>query len=150
MKPSVRFQLLRACLVALGAVACFIGFSGFVFGTKAIAATEWLYEQFSATTYPRTIPGSATLDSEFRFYEAFWFSYGIALNLVAFRLEHRLRYVVPLTLVFFVGGVGRLISILVVGFPHPVFVLLAIPEIVLAVIMIALWYGLRNQIACEQ
>jgi hypothetical protein len=88
---------------------------------------------------PLTPPWPPTMDSELRFYAPFWGTYGFLVIAVARDLKRLGRWVPWLALVFFLGGVGRAISIAAVGAPHPVFVVLMAIELLLPPILVALW-----------
>lgn len=60
-----------------------------------------------------------TIDNEFRFFAVFWMSYGIFTFWVARNLTEEARFVPFIGLVFFIAGVARSISALVVGPPIP-------------------------------
>ena len=49
--------------------------------------------------------------------------------------------------VFFAGGIGRLISLIAVGWPHPAFVVLMAIELILPPLLIWLWRGARKATA---
>jgi hypothetical protein len=84
------------------------------------------------------------MDSELRFYAPFWGAYGIALLAVARDLAQLSRWVLWLALLFFVGGLGRVISYLAIGAPHPFFQALMVIELVTPPLLVALWLGGRR------
>jgi hypothetical protein len=131
---SVRF--LKGLLLVLGLSAIFIGAIVYVFGAKtAIHWTEMIYAMFLAQP-PRLNPltVSATLDSELRFYAVFWISYGVVMVWGAWDILKRIQFVLILVVLFFFGGIGRVISLIFVGNPHPAFIVLMVIELVLPVI----------------
>lgn len=63
------------------------------------------------------LPRESLLDTNMRFYSGVWLVLGIAVLLTVGALEkHVFRYRVFLVMIF-VGGIGRLLSLLVVGMP---------------------------------
>lgn len=79
---------------------------------------------------------NATSDGEDRFYAGVFLCYGVALLWCARRVERKQTYVNVLAAAFFVGGIGRLIALLVVGVPHPFYVAMLGLELVLPVLMV--------------
>jgi hypothetical protein len=109
--------LLRILLWALGASAAAIAVAIFVFGAGATAhAFEAAFDAV-AGRHPGEGAWPAVMDSELRFYAVLWGAYGLLLIAVARRLEGYGGWVPWLALVFFLGGVGRLLSLLLVGPP---------------------------------
>jgi len=84
---------------------------------------------------PRSIPGSipvnATMDSEDRFYATLFLGFGAACIWTARDLSGRARVFDALMLVFFLGGVARLVSMAQVGLPGALFQFLGSLELVL-------------------
>jgi hypothetical protein len=89
------------------------------------------------------------MDSELRFYAALWAAYGVVVLRAARRLETHFHEVPWLAATFFAGGVGRILSRLSVGAPHPFFTLLLVIEISLPVVITALWLGAQRGMASE-
>jgi Domain of unknown function (DUF4345) len=58
-----------------------------------------------------SIPGAAFLDSDIRFWGAIWFSLGITMIWVLFRLPEETSLYRAIWLAIILGGVGRLISL---------------------------------------
>ena len=88
---------------------------------------------------PAVIPGSiavnATMDSEDRFYATLFVGFGAALVWCSQNLEERSRPFAWLLVVFFAGGISRLVSLSQVGLPHPLFQVLTVVELVLPVVL---------------
>ena len=74
------------------------------------------------SSIPGAVPVNATMDSEDRFYATIFGAYGAALLWCVRGTERKAAHVKLLALVFFVGGVARLVSMVAVGVPHPFFV----------------------------
>ena len=91
---------------------------------------------YGPASIPGSVPVNATMDSEDRFYATLFLGFGAANIWCAQDLGTRTETFRALMLVFFIGGIARLISALQVGLPSPLFVFLgslelAIPPIVL-------------------
>ena len=65
--------------------------------------------------------------------------HGLVLLHIARRLPATLGWIPPTAALFFLGGIGRAISWLAVGAPHPFFLLLMVIELVLPLVFLALW-----------
>jgi hypothetical protein len=91
---------------------------------------------YGPASIPGSVPVNATMDSEDRFYATLFLGFGAANIWCAQDLGTRAETFRALMLVFFIGGIARLLSALQVGLPSPLFVFLgslelAIPPIVL-------------------
>ena len=131
---------LRALLWILGVSAVLIASSVVFLGPGMTAMfTERTYDSLTGWRGPMSPAWPPTMDSELRFYAPFWGVYGFILVVVARDLAQLGCWVPWLAVLFFAGGLGRAISWIAAGPPHPVFVLLMITELVLPPILIALW-----------
>ena len=74
---------------------------------------------------------SANIDSEMRFYAVFWVAYGAILLREATRPALRSRAVYLCLALFFLAGLGRILSALTIGSPDPLFVILTWVELIL-------------------
>jgi len=139
---------LRLCLVILGVSAVAIALSILLLGAAATAGmAEALFDAATGWRGPSTGAWPAAMDNELRFYAALWGAYGSLMLWTARDLPARLAQVPWLAGVFFAGGVGRLLSRLSVGAPHPFFTLLMAIELLLPALMLTLWLGVRRRAA---
>ena len=111
-----RVRILRALMVLGGIAAVLIGL------THVILGTRWI---------PGAVPVNATLDSEHRFFASGFMMFGLALLWCTRDLHARKPTLHFLLLTFFVGGLARLVSLFATGWPHPMFIPLALVELLL-------------------
>jgi hypothetical protein len=112
---------LQILLVSFGVVAIFISFLHIALGPKCI---------------PGSVPVNATMDSEDRFYATLFLAYGFALLWCVKGIERKGAYVNLLAMIFFVGGLARIISILAVGLPNRFFIAMTILELLLPLVIV--------------
>jgi hypothetical protein len=139
-------QALRFILFTLGLVAVLICLSIMAFGAGATAHMgEMGFDLLSGSSHPPSGPWPASMDSELRFYAPFWGTYGLLLIYMA-RTWPRYEFFVPFVMaLFFLGGIGRLISYFAIGAPHPFFALLMVVELALPILTIELWRRIRAE-----
>jgi len=138
--------LLKVLLFTLGGSAVAIAAAIFVFGA---GATAHAFEAaFDAVGGPHPGEGAwpAVMDSELRFYAALWGAYGVILVTVARSLDIHGRWIPWLALVFFLGGLGRALSMVLVGPPHPMFVVLMGLELALPPLIMVVWRAVRRDL----
>jgi Domain of unknown function (DUF4345) len=115
-------RVLQVVLAVLATVAVASGLAGMLLG-------------------PAVLPGAhavdATVDSEYRFVNAFWFGAGVLVWWAVPRVE-RATVVLRLTLgAAFLGGLARLLAAAASGWPHPVFLgVLAVELIVVPCVLL--------------
>lgn len=139
---------LRIVLGLLGLAAISIASSIFALGAEWTAATaERVFQAVTGYSGPPSGHWPPSMDSELRFYAALWGAYGLILIMTAGDLTRQMKRVPWLAAVFFVGGVGRVVSFLQLGAPHPFFVLLMAIELLLPVVILALWFNVSRHTA---
>jgi hypothetical protein len=90
---------------------------------------------------PGAIPVNPTMDSEDRFYATLFFGFGAAIVWCSRDIGPRRRPFGLLLLIFFLGGIARLISVLQVGWPTPLFIFLGSLELILPLLF---WWWARD------
>lgn len=137
-----RRMVLRIAFSVLGFAALTIGGLMFVIGP---AATGQLFATMLRVVMPSAPAlvglSGADIDSEMRFYAVLWMAYGGVALWVARTLPTRVNLLRLMLVIFWFGGVGRVISYLAVGAPHPLFIVLMWIEIALAPVLIAMSYA---------
>jgi hypothetical protein len=93
---------------------------------------------------PAAAPGGGpvppSIDSEYRFAHVIWLAVGVVLFWSLRRPAERARVTRLLLVVAAFGGVGRLISLAVMGWPHPVYIGVGILELV-GVPLVIWWHS---------
>ncbi|UPT62610.1 MAG: DUF4345 domain-containing protein [Hyphomonadaceae bacterium JAD_PAG50586_4] len=132
---------LRIVFSVLGFAALLIG--GLIFAIGP-ATTGQVFAAMLRVVMPNKPPlvglAGADIDSEMRFYAVLWMAYGGAALWVTRALPMRMDLLRLMLVVFWLGGLGRVISYLAVGAPHPLFIALMWVEIALPPALIALSY----------
>jgi hypothetical protein len=137
---------MRILLAALGVLAIFTAASMLALGAReTVAAAEGGFAMTWHTSGAMDATWSATIDSQLRFYAAFWGAYGVLLLVIVTNTEPHLDLVPWLAAVMFAGGVGRAISYASVGPPHPFFTALMVIELLAPPAVFLLWRGVRRQ-----
>ncbi len=121
---------LKYVLYAIALVALVTGLNVLIGGASAI---------------PGAIGGvEATVDNELRFFSIFWLAYGAFCFWVAKNIKDQSVFIPIIAMVFFLGGVGRLLSTLLVGPPASILIPAMILELVLPVVIYALYWKLNK------
>ena len=89
---------------------------------------------------PELVPGvkdpSANLDSEWRFFATWYATAGAVLLATVQRVESSGTVIRVVTAAFFLAGLGRVLSMAVVGVPDAIFVALTVIELALGPILV--------------
>jgi hypothetical protein len=76
------------------------------------------------------LPHDATLDSNLRFFAGVWLGLGFAAFWLVPRIDRETALFRTVWLMIFMGGVGRLLSLLMTGMPYPPFVGFTLLELI--------------------
>lgn len=115
-------QAVRIFVWIFGVICCLIAFAHIAVGPRAI---------------PGAVEVNAIMDSEDRFYSTLFLGFGAALLWCAFDLQRRGSALKFLLAIFFCGGLARLISLAVTGYPSHLFFTLMWIELLLPPLV---WY----------
>jgi len=141
---NLNYRFLQALLGPLGIGAIIIG-SMIVF--MGVLPTLHFFESTLAQVLnqaeilePQTI--SPTIDNEFRFYAVYWLSYGLLTLWVAMHIETQYKLAPYILIVFFMGGLARIISVVSIGQPHQLVTVLMYIELLAPVLGFIIYYRL--------
>lgn len=112
-------RLAQLWLVTFGVVCAGIGLVHLLFGSATIIGGGRV---------------NATIDSDLRFYALLFTAFGVAFVWCAADLRARSTVVDVLGVVFFVGGLARLLSWAILGQPNWFYVLMAPVELVIPIV----------------
>ena len=112
---------LRAAMTMLGVVALMFGALSVVMGAAIVPGSD---------------EASASVDSELRFYAAWYAAAGVVLLRTARRAETEGSTIRFIAVVFFIAGCARLVSLIVVGKPHLLFMVLMILELLIPAMVV--------------
>jgi hypothetical protein len=93
---------------------------------------------------PGSVPVNATMDSEDRFYATLLTGFAVAMIWASRDLAARRSVYLALMATFFLGGLARLVSVAMVGWPSPLFIFLGSLELLIPP---ACWLALRRALA---
>lgn len=116
---TVSKHIMQLIFVLIGILAIYTAYLGFAYG-----AINWYYGFPVGQEYSK---GFLMLDSNLRFYSGLWLGVGIIMLWMIPRIDKDKDMLRVIAILFFLGGIGRLISILTCGLPsymYMVFVLL--------------------------
>ena len=105
-----------------------------LFGVTTILIAS-LHIVLGPSAIPGAVPVNATMDSEDRFYATLFAAYGVALLWCIRDIERKSMVVYFLAIVFFVGGLARLVSMTVVGLPNNFFIAMTTLELIIPLVM---------------
>lgn len=134
------FQTLRLLLYIASILIIGVGISFYFLGPNATASLMLESLQiFLPNPEKITDMTAPNVDSELRFFAPFFVAYGVLVFLCAKHLRTHLYYVPHILVVFLIGGLGRALSYITVGEPHPLFVHLMIIEVGLPILLYFLY-----------
>ena len=135
--------VLKAGLYFISIAAMAIGTSIALLGINPVGNFFTSVISIAYETGPMTDLGTPNDDSELRFYSVFFVAYGAVLFQTVRDLEkygHRLPLLLGL---FFLGGIARLLSYIIVGQPHALFILLMAVELFMPPLLYLSWIKSR-------
>ena len=135
-RPAMR--ILQALLIGFGSIVALSALGTFAFGPADMARImERMWEMFSADPSCLTAFYPPNADGTIRALAPLWLVFGVFTASIAFDLRRRIDFVPIVASIIFMGGVGRFISYVDVGSPHPVFFALLGVEIIVPLLLMA-------------
>jgi len=119
--------ILIAVIAVLGTVPVLSGLLGMVGGPGAAPGGEAV---------------NASVDSEYRFTNAFWLAAGLLIWWSLRRPQERAAVTRVILAIASLGAIPRLISVAVTGWPHPVFIGALVLE--LFIVPLVIWWHVRT------
>ena len=116
-----------------------------MFGTVAIVFGS-VTVIFGNHSLPSPNAAAVNIDSELRFYAAWYVIAGVLALRVARRVERETFLLRLLSTGLFLGGTARVISLIAVGVPDPTQIALMIVELILPVVLVV-WQGALARVA---
>lgn len=116
-------QAFQAFLALFGVIVIAISLAHMAIGARAIIDS---------------VAVNPTMAGEDRFFAGLFLCYGIALLWCARDVQRKRVYVNLLAAAFFVGGIGRLLAVVLDGAPHPFYVAMLVLELALPPVMIVM------------
>ena len=118
-------SILKYILYAISLVALVTGLNVLIGGAAAIPGSSGAVE--------------ASVDNELRFFSVFWIAYGAFCFWVARNIQEQKNFIPLIATVFFLSGIGRLISILLIGLPSTILIPPMILELVMPIVMYVIY-----------
>lgn len=112
-KKIISKRIMQLLLGLIGILAIYTAYLGFAYG-----AVNWYYGFADGQEYSK---GFLMLDSNIRFYSGLWLGVGIVLFWLIPRIEREKTILQVIAIFFFLGGIGRLISMLTCGIPSAIY-----------------------------
>jgi len=119
----------KVILYLISVVALLTGLNALIGGVAAIPGYQGVFD--------------ATVDNEIRFFSVFWIGFGLVCFSTARALDANRRFIPYIASLFFLSGVGRLLSLTLVG--RPVLPLVAVMVLELTVPIFILVLHFRNK-----
>ena len=118
-------SILKYILYAISLVALVTGLNVLIGGAAAIPGSSGAVE--------------ASVDNELRFFSVFWIAYGAFCFWVARNIQEQKNFIPLIATVFFLSGIGRLISILLIGLPSSILIPPMILELVMPIVIYVIY-----------
>ncbi|MGN6712018.1 DUF4345 domain-containing protein [Anaerocolumna jejuensis] len=129
-KKIISRRIMQLLLGLIGILAIYTAYLGFAYG-----AVNWYYGFADGQEYSK---GLLMLDSNIRFYSGLWLGVGLVLFWLIPRVERERTVLKSIAIFFFLGGIGRLISMLACGIPSAMYFIYVLLE--LSFPLLTLWH----------
>lgn len=122
-------RMLQALLIIIGLIALITGFMGFA----------GIQDTYYAVTASPNIEGNIILDSNLRYFSGLWVGVGLMLVWIALTVEQQKQALRFAAAMIFLGGIGRVVSMISFGAPPILYVVFTALE--LAFPLLIFWHN---------
>ena len=119
--------MLQAVLAVIGLVAVITGFLGLKSG---------MADPFYEISLNKYTSGNIILDSNLRYFSGLWLGLGIVIFWIIPSIEKNKSVFIMISLMIFLGAIGRIISALNLGQPSVLFLVFTIMELLFPLLII--------------
>ncbi len=123
-------RILQVILAIIGLIALITGALGIVAGMTTN------FGDFYGVSVSPGIEGNVILDSNLRYFSGLWLGVGLILFWMIPSIERQKLVFRLVAGMIFIGGVGRVISILSFGVPSPLFIAFVVLELLFPLLII--------------
>lgn len=121
IKKIILKRIMQLILGLISILALYTAYLGIAYG-----AVNWYYGFAAGQNYSK---GLLLLDSNVRFYSGLWLGIGIVILWMIPRIDREKTTLRVIAIFFFLGGIGRLISILTCGLPSNIYLVFVLLEL---------------------
>ncbi len=129
-------KTLQTILAVIGFILVVAGLLGLVYGAA---------DDFYSVNINKSIQGNIILDSNYRFSGGLWIGLGIILLWIIPSIEKHKDVLRALSLIIFTGGIGRIISMILLGNPSILFTIFTVLELLFPLLI--LWQNKTGQVS---
>lgn len=83
-----------------------------------------------------SIQGNVILDSNYRYFSGLWFALGVVMFSIIPTIERQRTAIRIIVCSIFIGGLGRVISMITFGVPSPIFVFFTCLELISPILLL--------------
>ena len=113
-------RTLQVILAIIGLIAIITGLLGIIFG---------ITDEFYEVNISHNIQGNIILDSNLRYFSGLWLGLGLVIFWLIPSIEQQKTVFRLIAGMIFIGGIGRVISMVSMGNPSPPFILFTVLEL---------------------
>jgi hypothetical protein len=127
-------RILQIIIAIIGIVPILTGLEGIL--------PPGVSDKFYGISISNSIQGNIILDSNFRYFSGLWFGLGIVLFWIIPSIEKQKIALRIISCMIFIGGIGRVISMITFGIPPVIFIIFTLLELLFPLLLI-----LQNKIS---
>ncbi len=127
-------RILQIIIAIVGVVPILTGLMGIL--------PPGVSDKFYGISLNDTIQGNIILDSNYRYYSGLWFGLGVIMFWIVPSIEKQKTALRIISTMIFIGGIGRVMSMITFGIPPALFILFTVLELLFPLLIL-----LQNRIS---